>query len=132
MTAAVLQGVPVTTADVDVWIGAPQGEHDAVLRICHRLGAAILTDHIVELSDGSQLHFTYSIGGLKSFAREKKRARRLRWMGRFISVLSLEQLLRSKKSVARPKDLAHVTYIQSALALNRRKKKPRRAATSEE
>jgi hypothetical protein len=122
MTAAVLQGVPVTTADVDFWIGTPHSEHDAVLRICHRLGGVFQTDHVVELPDGAQLHFAYSIGGLKSFAFERKRARRLRWMGHVVTVLSLEQLRRAKKSVGRPKDKVHLEYIQSALALKRRNK----------
>jgi hypothetical protein len=122
MTAAVLQGVPVATVDIDFWIGTPQSEHDAVLRICHRLGAAILTDHVAELPDGAQLHFAYSMGGLKSFAVEKKRARRLRWMGHNVAVLSLEQLRRSKTSVGRPKDKVHLAYIRSALALKWRKK----------
>jgi hypothetical protein len=122
MTAAVLQGVPVATVDVDFWIGAAQSRHDAVLRICHRLGATILTDHVVELPDGAQLNFAYAMGGLKAFALEKKRARRLRWMGHTVAVLSLEQLQRSKKSVGRPKDKVHLAYIRSALALRRRKK----------
>lgn len=80
MTAAVLQGVPVVTTDVDFWIGTPQNEHDRVLILCHRLGATMFTDHIVELPDGAQLNFAYSMDGLKSFAVEKRRARELRWM----------------------------------------------------
>jgi hypothetical protein len=76
MTAAVLQGVPVTTSDVDFWIGTSQSENDAVLRICHRLGAVILTDHIAELPDGAQLHFAYSMGGAKILCvGEKARAK---------------------------------------------------------
>jgi len=122
MTAAVLQGIPLATVDVDFWIGTPQSDHDTVLRICHGLRATILTDHFVELPDGTQLNFAYAIGGLKSFALEKKRARKLRWMGQTVAVLSLEQLQRSKKSVGRPKDKVHLVYIENALALKRRNK----------
>ncbi|HZM01534.1 MAG TPA: hypothetical protein VFC44_00800 [Candidatus Saccharimonadales bacterium] len=46
MTAAVLQGIPVATVDVDFWIGTPQSDLDAVLRICHGLDATILTGHL--------------------------------------------------------------------------------------
>jgi len=60
--------------------------------------------------------------GLKSFAVEKRRARELRWMGNTAAVLSLEQIQRSKRSVGRPKDKVHIAYIESALALMRRKK----------
>jgi hypothetical protein len=122
MTAAVLQGVPVVTADVDFWIGTPQNEHDAVLLICHKLDATILTDHVVELPDGTQLNFAYSLGGLKSFAVERKRARRLRWIGNPVGVLSLEQIQRSKRAVDRPKDRVHLAYIKNALALRRRRR----------
>ncbi len=123
MTAAVLQGVPVVTTDVDFWMGAVHGEHDKVLRICDSLGATILTDHTVELPDGALLNFTYSLGGLKSFAVEKKRARKLRWLGNTVPVLSLEQIAQSKRSVGRPKDKAHLAYIESALALKQKKRK---------
>ena len=114
----------MTTADVDVWIGKPQNEHDTVLLICHQLGARILTDHIVELPDGVQLNFTYVLGGLGAFATEKKRSRKLRWMGGTVGVLSLSQILRSKKSVGRPKDKVHIAYIESALSLKHRKGGP--------
>jgi hypothetical protein len=43
-------------------------------------------------------------------------------MGHVVTVLSLEQLRRAKKSVGRPKDKVHLEYIQSALALKRRNK----------
>jgi len=120
MTAAVLQGVPVVTADVDLWIGSPRREHDRVLQLCHRLGADIQDDYVAELPDGSQLNFAYEVAGLKSFRQEKRRARRLRWLGVWVSVLSLEQIQRSKTALQRPKDKAHLIYLDQALKLRRR------------
>lgn len=38
MGAAVLQGVPVVTQDLDLWIGRPMNRHDEILLICHNLG----------------------------------------------------------------------------------------------
>ena len=42
------------------------------------------------------------------------------WFESFLHVLSLEQLLRSKRSVGRPKDKVHLVYIQDALALRKK------------
>ncbi len=130
MTAAVLQGVPVVTADVDFWIGARPRDHDKVLLLCHQLGAKMLTDHVVELPDGTELNFAYALAGLKSFASEAKHARKLRWMGRLVGVLSLEQLRRSKEAVGRPKDKAHLVYIESALKMKRGKGDKKRVQNS--
>ena len=117
MTAAVLQGIPVVTADVDFWIGTPESEHDVILQICHSQGAKFLTDHVVDLADGLQLNFTYSVCGLKSFAQEMKHARKINWFGRIVPVLSLEQIQKSKRAVGRPKDKVHLFYLEQALKM---------------
>jgi hypothetical protein len=121
MTAAVLQGVPVVTADVDFWIGTPISLHDAVMRICDDLGGKFHTDFTAELPGGIQLNFAYALAGLKGFAAERRQARRLRWLGEPVPVLSLQQIERSKKAVGRPKDKVHLAYIHEAMKLRRAK-----------
>jgi hypothetical protein len=37
MTAALLQGVPVTTLDADLWINLPERRYVGVLDICKKL-----------------------------------------------------------------------------------------------
>ena len=119
MAAAVLQGVPVVTSDIDFWIGLPEREHDRVLRICHQLGAKIVTDHIVELADGLELNFTYRVDGLSGFKTEFERAKRLLWLNRRVAVLPLERLIKSKEAVGRAKDRVHLVYLRQALKLKR-------------
>ena len=49
MTAALLQGVPVTTLDADLWINLPERRYGRVLDICQKLGATILAKTVVAL-----------------------------------------------------------------------------------
>ncbi len=50
MTAALLQGVPVTTLDADLWINLPERRYVRVLEVCRKLGAMILAKTVVALS----------------------------------------------------------------------------------
>jgi hypothetical protein len=117
MGAAVLQGVPVVTQDLDFWIGRPMNRHDEVLLICHDLGSNILDDFKVVLSDGSLINFTYYVDGLKSFKEELKTSRRLKLFGQIVPVLSLERICASKAAVRRPKDRVHLFYLRQAIRL---------------
>jgi hypothetical protein len=42
MSAAVLQGVPATTLDTDLWIDLPPRQYMRILNLCRRLGATLL------------------------------------------------------------------------------------------
>src|SRR5262249_32443776 len=41
MSAAILQGVPATTLDTDLWIGLPSRQYMRILNLCRRLGATV-------------------------------------------------------------------------------------------
>jgi hypothetical protein len=72
MTAAILQGVPATTFDTDLWIDLPEGSYIRILRLCQKLGATILANTVVELTDGSMVNFHYHADGLLRFGRTTK------------------------------------------------------------
>lgn len=122
MSAAILQGCPATTLDTDLWIDLPPREYMRVLRLCQTLGATVRADTVVDLSDGSVVNFLYHIDGLLGFAREYRGARRIQWMNTTVAVLPLSRILRSKKAVGRPKDLAHVPLLQQTILLTKRSK----------
>ncbi len=42
MSAAILQGVPATTLDIDIWIDLPESQYVKVLALCRRLGGETL------------------------------------------------------------------------------------------
>jgi hypothetical protein len=124
MSAAILQGVPATTLDTDLWIDLPPRQYIRVLNLCLRLGATVRANTVVDLIDGSTVNFLYEVHGLRSFAREYKEAKRLRWLGARVAVLPLERICASKRFVGRPKDLAHLPLLEQTIRLLRRRRRP--------
>jgi hypothetical protein len=125
MSAAVLQGVPVVTQDLDLWIGRPMNRHDEILLLCHNLGAKMLDDFRVILPDTTLVNFTYHVDGLRSFSDEFKISKRLKLFGERIPVLPLERIYASKAAVKRPKDRVHLFYLRQAMRLRNRLKRQR-------
>ncbi len=120
MRAAILQGVPATTLDTDLWMDLPPRPYMRVLKLCRKLGATIRANTVVDLSDGSAVNFLNHVDGLRSFGQEFRRARRIRWLGARVAVLPLERIHKSKKCVGRPKDLAHLPLLEQTMRLRRR------------
>jgi hypothetical protein len=117
MSAAILQGCPATTLDTDLWLDLPSRQYMKVLRLCQQLGATIRANTVVDLSDGSMVNFLYRVDGLLGFDQEFRRARRMKWLGTTVAVLPLARILRSKKAVGRPKDLAHLPLLEQTIRL---------------
>ena len=84
------------------------------------MGGIVRADTVVDPSDGSAINFLYHVDGLLDFDREYRRARRISWLGQIVSVLPLSRILRSKKAVGRPKDLAHLPLLEQTIALRKR------------
>ena len=120
MSGAILQGVPATTLDTDIWIDLPSRQYIRVLNLCRRLRADIRANTVVDLTDGSTVNFLYEVHGLRSFRYEYRRAKRLRWLGTEVAVLPLERIYASKKFVGRPKDIAHLPLLAQTMKLRRR------------
>jgi len=119
MSGAILQGVPATTLDTDIWVDLPSRQYMRVLNLCRRLGAILRANTVVDLSDGSTVNFLYELHGLRSFQSEYRRARRIRWLHTEVAVLPLERIYASKKFVGRPKDLAHLPLLEQTMKLQR-------------
>ncbi len=122
MSAAVLQGVPVVTHDVDLWIDLPARQYMLAVNVALRRGATMVRNTVVELSDGMLVNFIYEVTGLGSFAVELRKAHKLRFHGCEIPVMPLESIRKSKAAVMRDKDPAHIHAIDQTLKLWRRVK----------
>lgn len=120
MTAALLQGVPGSTLDVDIWINLPARQYIRVLNLCRRLGAEIRANTVVTMPGDVQVNFLYEVGGLRSFATELRRAIYLSWHGQTVPVLPLERVIHSKEYVGRDKDLLQLPALKRTLALKRK------------
>ena len=120
MRAAILQGVPATTLDTDLWLDLPPRQHIRVLNLCRNPGATICANTVVDLSDGSTVNFLYRVDGLRTFAQEFMRAKKLRWLGLQVAVLPLSRVYKSKKTVGRPKDVAHLPLLEQTMRRQRK------------
>jgi len=115
MTGAILQGAPVTTFDVDLWIDLPPRQYMRMVNLARTLGAQMLANTVVVFPGDLTVNFIYEVSGLKSFSAELRHCRQLNWMGRRVAVLSLERIYVNKKAAGRPKDLAHLPILEQTM-----------------
>lgn len=129
MSAAILQGVPATTIDTDIWVDLPERQYFRLHALVVEMGGKSLAKTVVALSDDTLVNFLFSVTGVGSFDQEWRRARRIRWLGMSVAVMPLSSIIRSKRAVAREKDIAHLPLLQRTVRLSRlrdRRQKSRR------
>jgi predicted nucleotidyltransferase len=119
MSAAIVQGVMETTLDVDIWINLPPRQYMRVQQVARRIGGVVAANTVVYLEDGTPVNFIFEVDGLKNFNSEIKNTERIQFHGKRIPVLKLERILKSKETVARDKDRAHVIHIRNLLRCRR-------------
>jgi predicted nucleotidyltransferase len=126
LSAAVIQGAPVVTQDVDLWfrdLGDP-GIKKALQKVggifvpSIGLNPPTLAGESVALFD-----IVVHMHGLDDFDVEWHRAREVSFGSLKVRVLSLEQIIRSKRATGRPKDKLAVKVLSDAVAA-RRKSRP--------
>lgn len=115
MAGAILQGVPATTLDTDLWVDLPPRQYMWLINFSLRFGARHVSNTVIELQDGTLVNFVYEPGGLRSFNTEYRQARWLQWNGARVKVLPLERIRASKLAAGRPKDAAHIPLIDAVL-----------------
>ncbi|MBM3833337.1 MAG: hypothetical protein FJ403_08695 [Verrucomicrobia bacterium] len=119
MSAALLQGVPMTTFDVDLWLDLPSRQYMRAINLARSLGAAMVRSTVVELPDRTLVNFIYEVTGLKTFAAEFKKARMLLFHGIRVPVMPLALIQRNKEAMRRPKDIVHLQAIKEMLRVRR-------------
>lgn len=120
MTAAILQGAPGVTLDTDLWLDLPERQYLRPINLSLSLGATMVRQTIVALTDGKLVNFCYSIQGVASFATEYRRAERFVFAGVEVRVLPLERVIRSKTAAGRDKDLAVLPLLRDIAASRKR------------
>jgi hypothetical protein len=120
MSAAIIQGVPATTLDTDIWVDLPEREYIRLLNLVKRQGGVGLAPTMYALTDGSLVNFIFKMTGLSEFAIEYKQAKEMLWNGLKIHVLPLARIYRSKKASARDKDMAHLPLLENVMRAQRR------------
>jgi predicted nucleotidyltransferase len=121
--AAALHGAPVTTVDVDFMFRETPGNLRKLKAVARDLGAVIMRPYypvskLYRLTNddrGLQLDFMPVIHGIRSFEGLKTRASLIRIDGEQGLLACLEDIIRSKKSAARPRDVAVLPILQQTL-----------------
>jgi hypothetical protein len=125
MTGAIIQGAPGVTLDTDLWVQAPERQYMRLINLSLRLGATVVRQTVVALTDGKLVNFCYKIGGVASFPTEYRRADLMEWEGAVVRVLPLERIIRSKEAADRDKDRAVLPLLRD-IAASRKKLRIRR------
>ena len=125
MSAAILQGVIVTTLDVDLWVDLPQRQYIRLMNLVLKQGGTAVAKTLYALADGRMVNFLFTVHGVKDFESEYRGAVEATIEGEPVKVLPLERILQSKKTVLRDKDRLHILMIERFLR-GRKKLKGRR------
>ena len=115
MSAAILQGVPATTTDTDIWVDLPERQYVRLLNLVVRQGGTPMAPTMYGLSDGSLVNFIFSMTGLKEFGEEYPRSHELVWNGLKVRVLPLKRIYESKRASGREKDVAHLPLLRRVM-----------------
>lgn len=119
MSAAIVQGVMETTLDIDLWVDLPARQYMRIQNVARSVGCTPAANTVVYATDGTPVNFVFEVSGLDPFDRELKHARRMSFLGKSIPVLKLERILKSKLTIRRDKDLAHIIQIRNLLRCRR-------------
>lgn len=123
MMAAVEQGAPLSTIDYDFWVDLPKRQVVSIYEIIQRCGGTLMAPTFYELRDGTQVNVVFEPTGLRSFAAEYARTRRVVFEGQQLRVLPLARVIASKEAAARDKDIQTLPVLKRTLKLNRQLKK---------
>jgi hypothetical protein len=132
--AAVLQGAPVTTFDIDTLIKVDPGNVERLAKALAELDARYREHrdlrptrddlaaggHLLLITDSGPLDVLGFIGGGKRYEDVASSALRLSVGELSLRVLPLEDLIAEKKALGRDKDLAVVGLLEAVLRRRRR------------
>lgn len=118
LSAAALQGAPVVTEDIDLWL---ENLHDPKLtRALREVGAAYVPPFgynppMLAGAGSDPFDVVIRIDGLRSFAEEWRRAVQMKLGKVTLKVLPLERILDSKLAANRSKDRLTIPVLRNAL-----------------
>jgi predicted nucleotidyltransferase len=127
---AALHGAPVTTLDIDFMFRHTSANLKKLKVIADTLNAYILKPYypmsglyrIINEDIGLQLDFMSAVHGINSFESLRSRAINIDFNGNNILVADLEDIIISKRSAARPRDIAVIEILEAALYEKRTKR----------
>jgi len=121
--AAALQGAPVTTLDIDFMFRKTPTNMRKLKVFAKELDAQVLKPfypvsslyRVVNDDTGMQVDFMWVLHGIKSFENLRSDAVEVEFEGYTLKVASLEKIIRSKKTLGRPRDMAVIEILEKTL-----------------
>ena len=121
--AAALHGAPVTTLDIDFMFRKTSTNMRKLKDFAKELDAQILKPYypasslyrVVNEDTGMQIDFMSILHGIKSFENLRSDAVEVDFEGYSLKIASLEKIIRSKKALGRPRDLAVIEILEKTL-----------------
>jgi len=118
--AAALQGAPVTTLDFDFMFRKTPANLKKLKRLAALLGGRLLVPYypasqmyrLVNDDRGLQIDFMPILHGIRSFESLKSRAVRVFMGDQALLVADLKDVIRSKRALGRPKDVAVIEILE--------------------
>lgn len=134
--AAALQGAPVTTVDFDFMFRKTPVNLRKLKALAAALGATVLRPYypasdlfrVVRDDDGLQLDFMATVHGVRSFAGLRARATAVNLGGSTLLVAALADIIKSKRTARRPRDLAVLDVLEKTDGEKRRTAQTARGA----
>lgn len=125
MGAALIEGAPGTTQDLDLWFGRIDGAQ--LTEAARRAGGLYTSGFGLQPpalgGEGlDRIDVVLSASGLGSFEHELAGAKDYDLDGVQVKVLPLERVIVSKRAAKRPKDTAQLPMLEAALAALRTRK----------
>jgi len=121
--AAALHGAPVTTIDIDFMFRATPTNLKKLKAVASDLKSVIMRPYypvskLFRLTNddrGIQLDFMPAIHGIRSFEGLRSRASKISIAGEDVFLAALEDIIRSKRSAGRPRDVAVLPVLEMTL-----------------
>ena len=124
--AAVLQGSPVTTQDLDLLVRDTPGNRQKIIQLGHCLGAR--PREVSSLTNILRIDAAAApvdlLSGELSFESLRSRSVAIDLGGHTATVASLEDIIASKEAAARPKDQAQLPILRDTLRVRNALKHP--------
>ena len=119
MGAALIEGAPATTQDLDLWFG--HIDADRLREAARRAGGLYTAGFGLQPpafgGEGlDRVDLVLTASGLESFEREYAGAREYELDGVRVKVLPIERVIVSKRAAKRPKDSAQLPILEATLA----------------
>ncbi len=120
VSAALLQGAPIATQDIDLWFARlddPRiGEAARAVGGIWLSGSFGMRPPGLGGALGDRFDVVTHMHGLGSFTDEMPNTIEIDLEGVPVRVLRLERIVASKRATGRPKDLAHIPALEAAIA----------------